>query len=202
MDDEAHEVVTTKQGGGSGDRDDLHPKNPVDYAISVLPQPLASPSRQAPAAEHPKQQPLERFVIKFVSATDIPASTDFRPKVDPFLRAQIFVHQSYQLNNEQVMFKLQPISGIVCTPRRVDCNSAVWNCYRDFHIRPPEDAVLRVECVHGGADSDVILGKVDIPIVSLRDEELKTIYFVPTKVSCSVQFLLLFSFFTLSPTDY
>ena len=40
------------------------------------------------------------------------------------------------------------IGCLIQTPKRIDCTTAVWNCYRDFHIQPPLDSLLTVELHH------------------------------------------------------
>lgn len=136
----------------------------------------------------------QRFVIKFINAIDIPAANDFRSKVDPFLRAHICVHQSHtSTKDHRKIFKLKRISEYVTTPRRSDCNSAVWNSYRDFRMNPPMESILTVECLQAISDPNkphVLLGKVDIPIASLNDDSVKTFYFVPYKVSYVRQYLV------------
>ncbi len=128
----------------------------------------------------------QRFVIKFINAIDIPAANDFRSKVDPFLRAHICMHQSHTTKDNRTIFKLKRISEYVTTPRRSDCNSAIWNAYRDFRMTPPTESILTVECLQTISDPNkphLMLGKVDIPIASLSDDSVKTFYFVPFKVS-------------------
>lgn len=107
-----------------------------------------------------------RFIIKFIAAYYIP-SFDFTSKSDPYLKA--FISEPSMGYEEKK--KLHRVSPIVETPKRFDCNSVIWNCYRDMQCYPKHaEAVLTVEIFsfNGGTDQnpDTFLGKVDIPIAT------------------------------------
>ena len=162
-------------------------------ATVSTPEPPSTPNNTAPnkrmsySAHRISMYDLKpRFVIKFISACDIPPA-DFRSKCDPYIRAFISKHDDNEVDSEgRKVFRLKRISNFVYSPKRLDCKSAIWNCYRDFRIMPPEGSILTVELYHTTSDStkpDNLLGKVDIPIASLNDETLKTFYLVNFKVS-------------------
>ena len=127
-----------------------------------------------------------RFVVKFISATDIPPA-DFRSKCDPYIKSYISKHDDNEIDSEgRKVYRLKKASGNVYTPKRLDCKSAIWNCYRDFRMFPPEGAILTVELYHATSDSskpDSLLGKIDIPIAQLIDETPKTFFLVNYRVS-------------------
>lgn len=158
-------------------------------ATANSPEPPSTPNfnkRPTYSATRPSMFDMKpRFVINFISACDIPAA-DFRSKCDPYLRAFISKHDDNEVDSEgRKVFRLKRISNYVCTPKKLDCKSAVWNCYRDFRLIPPEGSILTVEMYHTTSDStkpDNLLGKVDIAIASLNDETSKTFYLVNFKV--------------------
>ena len=127
-----------------------------------------------------------RFVIKFIAAYFIP-SFDFTSKSDPYLKA--FISEPSMGYEEKKKYHRK--SPIVETPKRFDCNSVIWNCYRDMQCYPKhEDAVLTVEIFsfNGGAEQnpDTFLGKVDIPIATeLCTEAVKEFKFTANVSSSS-----------------
>ncbi len=124
----------------------------------------------------------ERFIIKFIGAFDIPS--DYGSKSDPYVKAYISEHVVQFDQDNRKFFKLQRISNAVHTPKRLDCSSVIWNCYRDFKINPPMDSVLVIEIYNSTNDvsDDKLLGKVDIPVKVFVDEAPKIFNFVSTKV--------------------
>jgi hypothetical protein len=125
-----------------------------------------------------------RYVINFISATDIPPP-EYRKNSCPYLRAYISSYVSETDNEQGTQFKLKRISDLVCTPRRIDCQSVVWNSFRDFRIKPPTDAIMTLEILHSTYDPtkpDSLLGKADIPINRLVDESPVTIPLICFKV--------------------
>lgn len=133
-----------------------------------------------------------RFIVQFTEAFDIP-KTDFR-SCDPYLRAFVWQHAAHTLKDNIKIHKPERISEIVTTLRKVDCTSeapVIWNSYRDFRVNPPEGSVLTVEIYHATTDSirpesDILLGKVDIPIATLRTPTASNHHFIPTRVSLNV----------------
>ena len=72
-----------------------------------------------------------RFIIKFIRVNDIPL-LDGKTKANPYLKAYI---QNYiQLDESVNSYKLQRISSIVTSPKRIDCDAVTYNCFRDFQI--------------------------------------------------------------------
>jgi hypothetical protein len=112
------------------------------------------------------------FIIEFISATDIPCF-DGKSKSDPFVQAYISQHVEKVDSLNRRVFTLQRVSNLVQTPRRLDCTSVTWHCYRDFNVKPSTEAILTVEVYHHNKDvqKGVQLGKIDIPIGKLVDEE-------------------------------
>lgn len=129
-----------------------------------------------------------RFIVQFIEAFDIP-KTDFR-SCDPYLRAFVWQHVAHTLKDSIKIHKPECISEIVTTLRKVDCTSdapVIWNNYRDFRVNPPEGSVLTVEIYHATTDSvrpdsDILLGKVDIPIATLRTSTPSSHHFIPVRV--------------------
>eukprot|EP01038_Epipyxis_sp_PR26KG_P004938 gene4938-6910_t len=130
----------------------------------------------------------EPFIIHFIRATDIPSHDSSKPnaKVNPFIKAFI---QSYEEcisktenNEERQMYRQVKITSVMATHKRYDCNSVVWNSYRDFNITPPlpTDATLTVEIYHveskAGKDEEVMLGYANIPILQNLSDELPKNY--------------------------
>lgn len=123
----------------------------------------------------------ERFIIKFIGACDIPS--DFGGKSDPFLQAYISEHVVHFDQENRKYFKLQRISNVITTPKRLDCSSVIWNCYRDFKINPPVDSVLIIDIyTSNDVADDRILGTVSIPVKVFSDEAPKIFNFVAGKV--------------------
>jgi hypothetical protein len=120
----------------------------------------------------------DRFIIKFIGAFDIPS--DFGGlKSDPFLQAYISEHVVQLDQENRKFFKLQRISNIVHTPKRLDCTSVIWNCYRDFKMNPPSESVLTIEMYDANdVTDDKLLGKLDIPVKVFDDEAPKIFNFV------------------------
>jgi hypothetical protein len=87
------------------------------------------------------------------------------------------------VDNRDVV-KRQRMSAIVQTPKRLDCTSVIWNCYRDFRYSPSPTASLNVEIFdsNGGTDvkPDTLLGScMDIPISRFSGPELHLFNFTP-----------------------
>lgn len=114
----------------------------------------------------------EPFILEFISATDIPLF-DGKSKSDPFLQACISAHSEKLDSNNRRVFQLQRVSNLVQTPYRQDCTSVIWHCYRDFNVKPSTEAVLTVELYHRHKEvqKSIMLGKLDIPVSKLVDEE-------------------------------
>lgn len=114
-----------------------------------------------------------RFIIRFIQVRDIPPPEN-RSKSDPFIRAYLSAPVQYFDENRREKTRIERISSTVVTLKKLECNHAVWNSYRDFRINPPAESILTVEVLHSPSDtskSDVLLGKVDIPISLLKSGE-------------------------------
>ena len=125
-----------------------------------------------------------RFVINFISATDIPAA-DFMSNCEPYLKAYI-CKESY-ITGEDGNQQLQYIrlSDVVQTPRKTNCTTAIWNSYRDFHLNPPSDSFLMIELYdinREKIDKDPI-GSVAISVEIFTDELPHNFLFNFNKVS-------------------
>jgi hypothetical protein len=125
-----------------------------------------------------QNQVNNRFIVKFIRVNDIPL-LDGKTKVNPYLKAYI---QNYiQLDESMSNYKLQRISSIVTTPKRVDCDAVTYNCFRDFQIVPPASAILTIEIFHNdGTESEHLkLGYINIEIKDeLSNEIPKSFNFV------------------------
>ncbi len=128
----------------------------------------------------------ERFIIKFIGAFDIPS--DFGGKSDPFLQAYISEHVVQFDAENRKYFKLQRISSVVTTPKRLDCTSVIWNCYRDFKMTPPIDSTLIIDIyTSNDVADDRLLGSVSIPVKVFNDEAPKIFNFVTAKVKLVIR---------------
>jgi hypothetical protein len=132
------------------------------------------------------RQSSDPFVIEFISATDIPLF-DGKNRIDPFVQAYISSHVEKVDSLGRRIFSLQRISNLVQTPRRLDCTSVIWHCYRDFNVKPSTEALLSVELYHHNKDAQkgVPLGKIDIPVSKLVDEEPAKFPLYVVKVGCT-----------------
>lgn len=130
------------------------------------------------AMESSGQQQLNRFVVEFISATDIPWFEN-RVKSDPSIQAYISTHVEKQDSNNRPVFHLQRAGNTITTPRRLDCTSVIWHCYRDFNTKPTAESILTIEIYHQGSH---LLGKVDIPTRVLSHENPMTFPFYTAKV--------------------
>lgn len=110
-----------------------------------------------------------QFVIEFISATDIPLLEN-RSKCDPYLQAYISSHAGKMDSNRRMVFQLQRVSNLVQTPRRLDCTSVIWHSYREFNVTPSTESILSVELYHA-SKTDLLLGKIDIPVKNLVSED-------------------------------
>ena len=111
---------------------------------------------------------------------------EHRVKSDPYIQAYVAAHEGKLDYNNRMVFQLQRMSIVVQTPKRLDCTSAVWNCFRDLNIKPTTESVLTIELYHNNKEmtkGDAMLGKVDIPIKGLIDEEPNTFTFTSVRVS-------------------
>lgn len=155
---------------------------PFDHGDERQEERLSSP--KAP------KQAKERFIIHFISAVDIP-TPESRNKTSPYLRAYLSSYVS-ETDADGQQFRLKRISDVVLTPKRLDCQSVIWNSYRDFRIKPPSDAILTLEVLHATSDStECLLGRAEIPITRLVDESPISIPLIchrvsPSCTSCSV----------------
>ncbi len=132
----------------------------------------------------------DRYVIEFISATDIPW-VENKVKSDPFIQAYISTHVERLDSFNVPVSKLERIGNTVTTPRRLDCSSVVWHCYRDFNTKPTAESILTVEIYH---QSSLLLGKVDIPTRVFSHENPMTFPFYTAKVrtfSCQLTALCL-----------
>jgi hypothetical protein len=131
--------------------------------------------------------PRNPFIIEIISAVDIPMF-ESRSKSDPYIQAYVSAHVGKPDSQNRMVYQLQRVSAIVQTPRRLDCSSVVWNCYRDLNIKPTTESVLSIELYHKSKEmhkADSLLGKVDIRINELVDENPKTFLFTFVKVRCT-----------------
>jgi hypothetical protein len=137
----------------------------------------------------------DHYVIKFISAEDIP-TTEYRAKSDPYLRAHISVTQlSVDPITNQENFELKQLSPFIITPKKLDSTSVTWNCYRDFRVNPPSDAMLTVDILHSNYDTskpDLVLGSTHIPLKMIENGEMNTLYFSSQRVSQFRSFINLF----------
>ena len=151
------------------------------------------------------KQSSDPFIIEFISASDIPLY-DGKNKSDPYIQAFISTHVEKTNANKIKCFVLQREGNLVQTPHRVDCTSVVWNCYRDFNIKPSVEAVLTVQLYHRNKESTkcVMLGKIDIPVNKLANELPTTFPLYVVSVSLEPVWLLCFKcrfFKTFIPYD-
>lgn len=152
-----------------------------------------------------EEPPPGRFVINFISVDGIPTFTDGIGNTiicDPYIKAYI----SENVPGTDDTAPPKPISDTVTTHKRMNCTSAKWDSYRDFHINPPPEAYLTVEVHHWekdrGQDKEPI-GHVNIPIEAFKDNrerqfklEHHQVYHLHFTLSlCTVRFL--FSLFSL-----
>ena len=124
-----------------------------------------------------------RFIIRFIQVEDIPPA-DYRSRCDPYIRSYI----GHWLTTSKGGPELQKISDLICTSKKLDCTSAIWNSYRDFRIAPPPDAILIVDILHANSDPnkpDQLLGSVNIPISTISNGEVNTFFFANHKV-CTI----------------
>lgn len=127
----------------------------------------------------PAKPVKESFIVEIISAIDIPL-LDNKGKSDPYIQAFL----ASPSDNDPERF--QRIGLSVTTPTRYDCTEVVWNSFRDLHATPDADTVLTIEIYHHYKDvhkSDFLLGKVDVPILSITDEQAVTIPFINFKVN-------------------
>jgi hypothetical protein len=162
---------------------------PSNYALAMSEIRTDSESVVRPSADP--------FIIEFISATDIPCF-DGKSKSDPFVQAYISQHVEKVDSLNRRVFTLQRVSNLVQTPRRLDCTSVTWHCFRDFNVKPSTEAILTVEVYHHNKDvqKGVQLGKIDIPIGKLVDEEPQKFPLFVVKVGFSTFLRHVCSMFT------
>lgn len=132
--------------------------------------------------ESTSQQQSNRFVVEFISATDIPWFEN-RVKSDPSLQAYISTHVEKHDSNNRPQYYLERSGNTVTTPRRLDCTSVIWHCYRDFNTKPAPESILTIEIYHQGSH---LLGKIDIPTRVLSHENPMSFPFYLAKVTLTV----------------
>ena len=127
-----------------------------------------------------KQNGQGRFVLNFISATDVP-TLDFQlTNSDLYLKAYISIPSLQPDGSTQT----NRISDTVQTPRRTNCTTTIWNCYRDLRYDPPPDSLLTIElydCNREKIEKDPI-GSANIPIDIFSDDFPHSFLFVFHKV--------------------
>jgi len=88
------------------------------------------------------------FVIEFISVSDIPPLNDGKTKVNAFLSAYLSSPSTKLDVDGRHIPGLEQVGPTVYTPKRFDCTSAVFNCYRNFYTQPVHDSILTVELLH------------------------------------------------------
>lgn len=98
----------------------------------------------------------ESFIIEFISVNDIPM-LDGKARSNPYINAYLTSYSNRNVSQDSGDIKKTSNSGVlpeligcsVQTPKRYDCTTAIWNCYRDFRVRPSIDSsILTVELLH------------------------------------------------------
>ena len=125
-----------------------------------------------------------RCIIQFISVEDAPLY-DAKHKPNLFVKAVIFQKQPGENNGS---IKLECISEAVYTTVRDDCRSVTWNCFRDFRINPPADAIIMVRVCHTPSEhqkleNHIVLGTAEIPLSSLTANEEISCPITPLRVS-------------------
>jgi len=131
------------------------------------------------------------FVIEFISVSDIPL-IDGKTKINAFISAYLSSPISkMDSDGRNIIPGLEQVGPTVYTPKRYDCTSAVFNCYRNFYTQPVHDSILTVELLHYYSQnstqksfmmSDNMIGKVDIPVRLLISDELPRTFPMTLKV--------------------
>eukprot|EP00428_Durinskia_dybowskii_P076483 CAMPEP_0170355624 /NCGR_PEP_ID=MMETSP0117_2-20130122/741_1 /TAXON_ID=400756 /ORGANISM="Durinskia baltica, Strain CSIRO CS-38" /LENGTH=1335 /DNA_ID=CAMNT_0010609673 /DNA_START=108 /DNA_END=4115 /DNA_ORIENTATION=- len=137
-----------------------------------------NPSVSISESDTPKQhtagkpQPHSHFVVEIVSVSDI-------PYIEPKVKSDAYVQAFLAIpSKDESGGRAQKFGNLVRTPVRYDCAAAVWNSFRNFNTDPPPDSILTVELYHFYKDphkSDCLLGKVDVPVKVLIDDEAVSI---------------------------
>ena len=137
-------------------------------------------SEEIEQIQQSKQNGQGRFVLNFISATDIP-TLDFQlTNSDLYLKAYISI-PSIQPDGSILTNR---ISDTVQTPRRTNCTTTIWNCYRDLRYDPPPDSLLTIElydCNREKIEKDPI-GSANIPIDIFSDDFPHSFLFIFHKV--------------------
>ena len=138
-------------------------------------------SEEIEQIQQSKQNGQGRFVLNFISATDIP-TLDFQlTNSDLYLKAYISI-PSIQPDGSTLTNR---ISDTVQTPRRTNCTTTIWNCYRDLRYDPPPDSLLTIElydCNREKIEKDPI-GSANIPIDIFSDDFPHSFLFIFHKVA-------------------
>jgi phosphohistidine phosphatase SixA len=101
-----------------------------------------------------------RFVIRFVCANDVPRA-DVTSASDPYIKAYLVDGGAR--------------SRVYTSGIRWDNPNPIWNAYHDFRVSYRLSAALRVEIWDSDVTShDDLIGDVNIPLDSLRDEGVFT----------------------------